>query len=70
MTEREIRRAMYKKYPMTQKEKDGCRIEKIRLDNLRNYYKQRLIERAESYNTTAVRVDVLPESEKSDSGED
>lgn len=70
MTDKELRKEVYRKYPLTDKEKQGCRNEIARMKAVREYYKQRLIERAESYNTTAVRVDVLPESEKSDSGED
>ena len=43
MSEKEIRKLIYKKYPQTKKEKQGCRYELARMAALRDMYKERLL---------------------------
>lgn len=42
MTAKEIRRMVMFKYPRTEKEKQGCRLEIERMKGLRNEYRKRL----------------------------
>jgi hypothetical protein len=43
MQEKEIRKLIYKKYPRTEKEKQGCKEELARMTALRDMYKERLL---------------------------
>lgn len=43
MTDREIRKAVMKRFPLTEKEKEGCKQEIQRMSEIRELYKQRLI---------------------------
>jgi hypothetical protein len=43
MQEKEIRKLIYKKYPRTEKEKQGCKNEMARMAALRDMYKERLV---------------------------
>jgi len=45
MTDKEITRMVMLKYPLTEKEKEGCRNEISRMKHIREYYKNRLVER-------------------------
>jgi hypothetical protein len=42
MTRKEIRREIYRKYPKTEKEKQGCREEMARMKFIRDQYAKRL----------------------------
>jgi hypothetical protein len=44
MTEKEIRKLAYKKYPITEKEKQGCFTEMAKMTALRDMYKDKLRE--------------------------
>lgn len=52
MTARQIRKKVFEKYPKTQKEIEGCKLEINRMQNLRKLYKRRLIEQGEKRHTT------------------
>jgi hypothetical protein len=55
MTKREINKEVKRKYPMTEKERQGCRNEMARLAALRDMYRERLEKRGSDTNTTEVR---------------
>lgn len=42
MTEKEIRKLVYAKYPRTQMERQGCKKEMARLTALRDMYRDRI----------------------------
>jgi hypothetical protein len=42
MTEREINKEIKRRYPMTEKERQGCRMEMARMAALRDMYRERL----------------------------
>jgi hypothetical protein len=43
VSEKEIRKLVFKKYPRTEKEKQGCKEEMARNTALRDMYKERLV---------------------------
>ena len=57
-----------KKYPLSQKAKDGCTIELNRIMGLRQAYAERIKTGGEAERdfTTEVRTKLLPEGEKGD----
>jgi hypothetical protein len=52
MTERQIRKLVNEKYPKTEKELQGCKLEINRMQNLRKLYKRRLIEQGKKRDTS------------------
>ena len=43
MSEKEIRKLVFKKYPKTEKERQGCKMEMARMAALRDMFKERLL---------------------------